>query len=384
MANRLQHVANDERGMSLVFVSVSFMALLSATTLAIDVGMFMNARSQAQNAADAGALAGAVALGYNSFTDRSPSGPAVQSAINTARANLVANQIVSVQAPDVTFPNDPAGQPTRVAVQVFRTEARTNAIPTLMGSIFGVQKVDITAKATAEVSPANAETCVKPFTIPDKWIEKQTGAWDPDDTFDLEDSKGKALPNPDVYIPADQPGYTGYNADLDRGLLITLKANNSSKVSPSFYNPWALPGNSGASDYRRDIAGCNTTIVPIGARMTPEPGNMVGPTAQGTRDLVDKDPNAYWDVPCKCVKGSAFGTSPRVVIIPLYDPVFYETGKQNGRNADLKIANYLGFFIERMNGNEVMGRITPVAGVHSGNGGPAPVGAFPKVIRLVQ
>ena len=33
-----------------------FMAFLAATTLAIDVGMYMVARSQAQNSADAGAL----------------------------------------------------------------------------------------------------------------------------------------------------------------------------------------------------------------------------------------------------------------------------------------------------------------------------------------
>jgi len=384
MRYSLHHLAHDERGMSLVFVSVGFMALLSATTLAIDVGMFMNARSQAQNAADAGALSGAVALVYNNFTDRSAGGPAVQSAVNTARANSVNGQVVSVGPADVTFPNDPAGQPTRVAVQVFRTIARSNPVPTLMGTFFGVRTVDIAASATAEASPANAETCVKPFTIPDKWTETQTGPWDPTDTFDLVDKKGKPLANPDIYIPADQPGYTGYNADRDRGLALVLKANNATNVSPSFYNPWDLPGSTGASDYRDNIANCNTAIIPIGSPMTAEPGNMVGPTKQGTEDLIAKDPNAYWDTSCNCVKGSAFGTSPRVAVIPLYDPAFYETGKQNGRDADLKIANYIGFFIEEMQGNEVVGRITPVGGVLAGNAGPAPAGAFPKIVRLVQ
>src|SRR4029453_5682904 len=118
MRNRLHYVARDERGMSLVFVTVTFMAVLSATTLAIDVGMFMNARSQAQNAADAGALAGAVALAYNSYTDRSGSGPAVRGAVNPGRANYVGGGMVSVEPADVTFPNNPSGQPTRVAVQV--------------------------------------------------------------------------------------------------------------------------------------------------------------------------------------------------------------------------------------------------------------------------
>jgi len=170
--------------MSLVFVTVSFMAVLTATTLAIDVGMFMNARSQAQNAADAGALAGAVGLAYNSWTDRSVSGPAVQGAINTGKANFVERKAVSILPTDVTFPLDPTGQPNRVAVKVFRTAARSNPVSTLMGKLFGVDQVDIVAEATAEVSKANAETCIKPFTIPDRWKENQTGPWDPEDTFD--------------------------------------------------------------------------------------------------------------------------------------------------------------------------------------------------------
>src|SRR5436305_13935573 len=107
MHHRILHLGRDERGMSLVFVSVAFMALLSATTLAIDVGMFMNSRSQAQNAADAGALAGAAGLAFNNWTDRSPTGPAVRGAGNTALANQVGGALVSVTSADGTFPKAP-------------------------------------------------------------------------------------------------------------------------------------------------------------------------------------------------------------------------------------------------------------------------------------
>ena len=380
-----RHLRDDERGMSLVFVSLSFMALLSATTLAIDVGMFMTSRSQAQNSADAGALAGAVALAFNSYTDRSPTGPAVQSAVKTALFNKVAAGDVSVLPADVTFPNGPTGLNNRVKVNVYRTAARTNPVPTLMGQFFGVTQVDIVAEATAEASPANAATCVKPFTIPDKWTEKTTPPFNSETSeFDMYDNKGKPLATQDVYVPADQPGYTGYNAVRDKGMILNLKADNASKVAPSFYNPWVIPGNSGASDYRRDIGNCNTTIVPIGTVIQPEPGNMVGPTNDGVQDLIDKDPNAYWDDGCNCVKGSAYSKSPRIAIIPLYDPVYYAEGKAGGRNASLKIANYLGFFLERMSGGEVKGRITPVQGVMDGGAGAAPAGAFPVVIRLVE
>src|SRR5215470_13279004 len=96
MGNRLHRLARDERGFSLVYICVGFMAFLTATTLAIDVGMFMTARSQSQNSADAGALAGATALAFDSFTDHTAAGPAVSSALDTARANKVISQIPSV------------------------------------------------------------------------------------------------------------------------------------------------------------------------------------------------------------------------------------------------------------------------------------------------
>src|SRR5689334_20733416 len=178
MRSRWYRLAHDERGMSLVFVGVTFFALLSATTIAIDVGMFMTAKTQAQTSADAGALAGATALAFNSFTDRSASGPAVQSAVNTALASRVAASSVSVTSDDVTFPLDPVtGQADRVGVTVYRTDDRSNSVPTLMGAFFGIQRVNIAATATAEAAAANGVGCVKPFTIPDRWIEHVTPPW---------------------------------------------------------------------------------------------------------------------------------------------------------------------------------------------------------------
>jgi hypothetical protein len=118
--------------------------------------------------------------------------------------------------------------------------------------------------------------------------------------------------------------------------------------------------------------------------MPPETGNMVGPTQQGTDGLIARDPNAIWDTGCNCVKNSAYGVSPRVAIIPLYNPVVYAQGQQSGKVATLQAVNFLGFFIEGVDGaGQVTGRITPVGGLVKGNGGPA-TGAFPKVIRLVQ
>ncbi len=386
MRLRLLHrIRRDERGLAFVYVGVGFMAFLAATTLAIDVGMFMTARSQAQNSADAGALSGAIALVFNSYTDRSSSGPAVQSALSAARANAVIGGTVSVVPTDVTFPNDPNGQPTRVHVSVYRTAARSNPVPTLMGPVFGVPTVNITADATAEASPANAATCVKPWAIPDKWQEMQTPPWDPTDTFDLYDKKGNPLPNPDIYIPVNQPGYTGFDFNVtgvDYGIEVMLKAGSPSQaIDPSHFYPIALPPGTGGSWYSQNIPGCWPGTMEIGDVPPVEPGNMTGPTLQGVQLLIDQDPTAYWDTLNRRVV-SSFNPSPRSVVMPVFDPVVYENSRQRGRQT-IQVANLVGFFIEGVQGNSVMGRIIPATGLIRGTGTP-PAGSYLRAIRLVQ
>ena len=373
---RLQRLAHDEDGFSLVFVGLGFMAFLAVSMLAIDVGMLMTARSQAQNSADAGALAGATALVYNDWDNRSASGPAVTNALGAARGNQVMSGTVSVTPADVTFPLDPDGLNDRVKVNVFRNASRGNPISTLIAQYFGIATVGVDATATAEASPADAMTCVLPFTIPDRWIEKQTPPFDPDDGY----ASG------DVYIgPMDKANYTGYDPERDKGMLVRLKADNNTKLAPSFYYPYAVPGSTGASDYRWNIGNCNTNVMRFGELYNPEPGNMVGPTQQGMGDLIALDPAAYWDTATNKVV-SQYSPSPRVRAIPLFDPDYYFNGKMNGRNASLKFVNYLGFFIEQMQGNEVVGRITPIGGLRKGGAGAegTPPAAFPRVIRLVQ
>jgi Flp pilus assembly protein TadG len=386
MRFNLRKSAKDDSGFSLVFVAVGMMGFVGVSMLAIDVGMLMTARSQAQNSADAGALAGATALVYNDWDDRSATGPAVRNALAGSRGNKVMDGSVDIQVADVEFPNDPTGQPNRVKTTVYRDASRGNPVSTLIAQYFGIKTANVVATATAEASPADAMTCVLPFTIPDRWREVQTPAFDPEDSFDLfADKKSTArMSNPDVYIGPDDPAtYTGYDAERDKGVRVRLKANNDTQLAPSFYYPYAMPGNTGADDYREAIGGCNTTLMRFGQTYDPEPGNMVGPTNQGMADLIALDPDARWDEATNRVISSK-SPSPRVRAIPLFDPEYYADGKQNGRNASLKFVNYLGFFIEEMQGNEVYGRITPIGGLRKGGGSPAPAAAFPRSIRLVQ
>jgi Flp pilus assembly protein TadG len=389
---RIQKLRRDESGMSYVFVGLGLVAFLSATMLAIDVGMLMTARNQAQNAADAGALAGATALVFDSFSDRSAGGPVVQSALAGARANTVMRETVSVTEADVTFEADEFGEQNRVKVDVYRSAARGNPLATLVARYFGVDTADISATATGEASRASGMTCVKPFTIPDKWREVGDPPWSGSSTYDAYNNQGELLDPAvrDVYIPADQPGYTGYNQEANRGQELVLRAGTGENITVSFYYSLAMPQTTGGdpvtggAEYDWNIANCNRSVMHWGDLLTQEPGNMVGPTIQGIEALIAQDPTARWDTTTNRVVDSSFGgqQSPRVFPIPLFDPPYYDSGKRNGRIADLKVANWIGFFVTQVSGNQIYGRIIPIAGIRDGS--PVPDGLSIRSIRLVR
>ena len=393
---RLGKIASDESGFSLVFVGLGCMAFVAASMLAIDVGMLMTARSQAQNSADAGALAGATALAFENWTDRTPSGPAVRSAIATSKINQVMGGDVDVTAADVEFLNDPTGNPSRVRVTVWRDASRGNAMSTLIAKYFGIATAGVRAVAMAEASPANAMTCVKPFTIPDKWIEKRpiTKPWETTDGFERYGKKAVLLSPADVYEPAyyDPRGtqinsaYSGYNMEQNRGMKLVLRAGQGNQINPSFYFSLAMTDDTGGQDYRWNIANCNHSIYHWGDPLVQEPGDKQGPTIQGVQQLIDRDPGASWNTSTNNVDNSSYGDrqSPRVFPIPLFDPDYYNSGKELGRTATLRVANWIGFFVEYIgNGSEIHGRIIPIGGIRDKTwSGGAP--SFPKAIRLVQ
>jgi hypothetical protein len=299
----------------------------------------------------------------------------------TATQNKVMNQVASVIPADVTFPAI-----DKIRVNVYRSTERGNPISMFIGPMFGRPYVDVGAVATAEVIPANAMTCVKPFMIPDRWEERTDAPMTVNSTFEMYDNKGNPLAVQDRYVPAGQPGYTGYSPVADKGLQLVLRAGTGTNIEPSMYFSWKMANDVGGDFYRENIANCNQQKVHPGDQMIQEPGNKVGPTGQGIQDLIDKDPGAYW-VPapgCNCVKGSAYGISPRVAPIPLYDPAMYADAKRNGRTAEFQAANWIGFFIDRISGGSVYGFITPITGTLDKNAAPGTPDAFAKVIVLVE
>jgi len=380
---RLCQLRDDESGQTLVYIAIGFMTFVAASTFAVDVGTVVTARTQAQSAANAAALAGATALVH----DASSTGVAVQGAIASARRVSVVGTSPSVLPTDVTFQHDAAGRSSRVQVKVYRTAARQTALPTLIGPLIGVPTIDVAASATAEALPANAVACVKPFMIPDKWMEnsdgqgRATGTWTPASQFDVLGAFGAPLARPDVYYPVHDVRYTGYTVWRDKGLGLTLHAATGPQVTSTGYLPWKMSPD--RADYRDDVAGCNASLMHLGQSVAVEPGHVAALTA-GVQDLIDQDPQARWDSRCKCVVDSAYGAdSPRVFPIPLYDPAAYAAGSRHGRT-EYRVANFLGFFVDSLQGDSVSGYITDIIGVTDATAGPAPAAAFPKTIRLVQ
>jgi hypothetical protein len=215
-------------------------------------------------------------------------------------------------------------------------------------------------------------TCVKPWAIPDKWIDRHAdpddGVWSADDTFETMDSHGAALSEPDVYVdPSDVSGGTGFKIERDLGLLLTLKIGEPQNGMKSgwFYAIDIGTSGGGGGAYRSAIATCQQTE-PIfwGTILRPLLGNLTGPTVQGVADLINLDPNAVWDPVTKavinsCAPSTSCGSvSPRIVSILAIDPWVFEISAVYSSQPQLKVTNLIGVFIDGIVGGKVTGYLT--------------------------
>jgi hypothetical protein len=146
----------------------------------------------------------------------------------------------------------------------------------------------------------------------------------------------------------------------------------------------------GGDEYRENIGTCNGLPIGIGDELESENGNMIGPTRQGTLDLIALDPNAEWDPTTNSVINScasatpSCGRSPRIVAVPVYDTSTYDTTRRQGLPI-FTVVNILGFFIDDMQGNDVVGYFTEVPGLARTATAPVdPSAAFMFSIQLIR
>ncbi len=403
---RLRMLRRSESGAMLVQVAVAFLALTACSALAVDFGAFWLSRTQAQTAADAAAMAGAVALSYDS-SDKTDSGLAKKSARAISQANLVWGEAPAVNiTTDITFPVCPDGTSGCIRVNAYRDAAHGNKLPVLFGTLVGLTGQGIRATATAQARVANATTCLKPWIIPDKWADNHDttapidSTWTAEDTFETGNQQGQTwtpFNPPDVYTPPSSSGPgTGFTVAADLGMMVTMKAGGpQTSISPGVYFPVRIPtytgGSTGGSDYRANISDCNGVAIPIGTMLESENGNMIGPTAQGVSALIARDPGARWDPVTKSVTNScaqaspSCGTSsPRIVAVPIFDTALYESTKRQGL-PQFKVVNILGFFLDQMQGNDVRGYLTEAPGLSTGTVASIdPQASFLTTIQLIR
>ncbi len=217
----------SERGAIIIHVGLALLVLLAFSSFSIDQGVRLVSRNQAQNGADAGAMAAATALGLDDFSDRTAAGPAVAAGQAFALSHAVWGQAPEVLPSDVTFPPCPDdGSDACVQVDVYRNQARGNPLPSYFGQLVGVTDQGVRATATAKSAIANATDCLKPWAIQDKWDELRDPPYDPiNGTYDRREQNGPRprplLPTPpalDVYVAPSLSGPgTGYSVPADIG-----------------------------------------------------------------------------------------------------------------------------------------------------------------------
>ena len=489
----------DERGSVTVMVALTITAVIALLALAIDLAALFDARSEAQRAADAAALAGASAfLEYQQDYAR---GVAVDRAVEYATSNVIRGEPVAAEDVTVTVNEDSA---------TVRAHIRRAGVATWFARLFGVDAVDIGAEATAWAGEAGAAQCLKPFAIPDMWHETTDDLngnriWDEGERWRFDPSRG------DRYSPYSGPGggpnETGYGShwrdgqtdalgrsySADYGRRITVKATDPHQtMMPSFFLPWVLPpdarqsacgsttrpgggrggsggsgggggdggdggdggsgpgngtgngggngngwfqwserrgglggsngggnggengggtGNGGgsengggsggsgsgsggapgrddgsgrgAAEYRRNICSCNASLINFDTEYLIEPGNMVGPTYQGVQELIQQDPDAYWDDRSNTVVSQYGMDSPRVVTVAVFNPAEISSpGRQY-----IRFNNFARIFIEAQASpkDPVTGRMLYyVRGVGSGNRNGATTGSLVRTLQLIR
>jgi hypothetical protein len=406
--NPVAHVTSsvsNQRGAVLIQVAVALLALLALSGFVFDYGVMWVSRGQAQNAADAGALAGAIAL---AFDDPDDFDGARTKAMSVARRNNVWAAQPDITAADVTFPPCPPGAPgapdTCVKVDVFRNQrAGGSPLPTFMTRLVDIVNQGVRATATAQVLIGDSAKCVKPWAVPDKWLDSrdtpQDNLWTPDDKFERYEqngsNRGAVLDPADVYVPTGVDGHSGFTVEVDYGTPMVLKHGNPQQaIAPGWFfpvviNPTEGPG---GDNYRDNIASCDPTVVGPGTVLQTEPGNMVGPTSQGVAALIAQDPAAHWSAAANggrgaptggCMTAGTCALSPRLVALAMFNPDLYDSGRASGRT-DIMVTKILGFWIEGMQGNDVIGYLTHYPALAAGGGPIEEDASFLRTIILVR
>jgi hypothetical protein len=402
----------DERGAILIQVTVAMVGLLSFSALVMDYGVMWVSRRQAQNTADAAALAGAISMmQYPGDYDRARASAKAVGETNKVfgvapTINLGSGDSVD-ETEDISFPLCPpgvgAGLKSCIRVNVYRNEeghdgVAADPLPTFFAHIFGRTEQGVKATATAQIGSGNQVTCLLPFAVIDRWQDDFDD--NKDDTYFPNDDKSGILgwsqnddyqpfgftpKNPgvgcaalpcDTYIPPynDNPATTGFTVANAYGTQLIMKGGLG-QYSSGWAQQVDLPLSGGSNDYRTNIEQCNKQPVGIAQStldcdkntfettghteadgcISIKTGTAQGPTSQGINMVVGYDSAAHWDPSAPgpegqtgAVVGGDGMSSPRIRPLVILDIDAYVANGCDGTTCVGKVANIIGFFVEGM------------------------------------
>jgi Flp pilus assembly protein TadG len=226
-------ILSDQHGAVAIMVAVSAVVLLGLAAFVIDFGYSWVTTNELQNAADAGALAGARVLGKFYCPETDPADPckskadqddttiaevetSIESAVtNVVNQNKAAKASILIDAADIeigtwdgdtkTFtPN--ATPPDAVRVRTRRDTTTNGPITTFLGNIFGVANISLSKPATAALTGVS--------TVPPGEIDIPVGV-----------SQQRDCANPTVKFQDTQnscAGWTGFFGDTNTPALLNL------------------------------------------------------------------------------------------------------------------------------------------------------------------
>jgi hypothetical protein len=119
---------------------------------------------------------------------------------------------------------------------------------------------------------------------------------------------------------------------------------------------------------------------------------MVGPTSHGVEALIAQDSAATWSPTANNGRGAPVGgcmtagtcaVSPRLVAVAVFDPDVYDSARAGGRT-EVVVTKILGFWIQGMQANDVIGYLTHYPALAEGDSDVDPDSAFLKTVVLVR
>ena len=275
----------NQRGVAMVFLCVSIVALCAVAALAVDEGIIWMTRNKAQIVADSAALAAA-----RDLSTSSPSTALIAAnadAKNVATAYSSVGKIVLVSDPTVTFPTsytpdcgdiNTTCKPVAYSSGSLAKVQVTVRAPAAFGAVVGQSGVNVKATAYVQTVGVSSYSSAVPWGLVADNNNPNTG----DHSLDQD-----LIWLYDIYHNITPPDGTDPAIGVYQTHQITLKdiqMNGSTIQSDGNFGAIDLVNSNGGNDYRTNIGNNSSQNINIGDVISTLTGNKQGPTGQGIDD----------------------------------------------------------------------------------------------------